>query len=122
MAIHESPGPSQQSPYCTQTQTPNIIWVQKGEHINSISYVPFPQPPSSDSQNSRKMKPPPGSPTGALMERERERVAVSRALLGISFMVATKGVLPPYSPHKAPTERYAVSRALFHLSFKVPGI
>jgi len=36
-----------------------------------------------------------------------KRMPISRALLGISFGVPSKGALPPGSPHTAPTERDA---------------
>jgi len=35
------------------------------------------------------------------------KTPISRALLGISFRVPSKGALPPGSPHRAPTKRAA---------------
>jgi len=113
LALHSSPRLPPRLRILTQSGP------KKRAQINSTSDVPFPQPPFICLSKFPQNEPPPGSPTGALMERV---LPVSRALLNISFMVATKGALPPCSPHKAPTERYAVSRALFHSSFKVPGI
>jgi len=51
-----------------------------------------------------------------------KQMPISRALLGISFLVPSKGVLPPGSPLGALSLRCCVSRALIHSFFKVPGI
>ena len=124
LVLHEVPD-------CPQIQNNNIIWVQKGTHIELIKDAVFPEP-SICLSNVPENKPPLGSPVEPLWTE----LPISRAFFNISkvpnkssrdkknFTLLSKAIgkeVPPHVPQNGAIMETDAHFQSLSVSFRVPS-